>query len=189
MEPELVSGLPLLRARSRLALLGRHRVQLQLDGVLGVVPRVALAPVVADGVREDVAVAREGGRGDAAADLGVALEAVLGVLVPEVECAVGACGAECAVLRVERDGVDRVDLGDVALGGVVLAVAFEREVETVKVLVHIYNLGVRVAYLVSLSSTYWIAQRPSILPTAKPEASVKQLTQRVCHFSGLVMVL
>ena len=44
-------------------------------------------------------------------------------------------------------------------------------------------------YLESLSSTYWMAQRPSMLPTAKPVASVKQVTTRVCHFSGLCSVL
>jgi hypothetical protein len=41
---------------------------------------------------------------------------------------------------------------------------------------------------VSLSSTYWMAQRPSIDPTANPLASAKQLTTLVCHFSGLVIV-
>lgn len=128
-EPAVKPGLPLLRAGPWLALLARDRVQLQLDWVLGVIPRVALAPVVADCVGEDVAVAGEGGGGDAAADLGVALEAVLGVLVPEVECAVGACGAECAVLGVEGDCVDGEDFDDVALGGVVLAMALEGEVE------------------------------------------------------------
>jgi hypothetical protein len=54
---------------------------------------------------------------------------VLGVLVPEVERAVAASCAERAVLRMERDGVDREDFGDVARGGVLLAVALEGEVE------------------------------------------------------------
>ena len=121
--------LPFLRAGAGLALIADDGVQLDLDGVLGGVSAKALAPVVADGVGEDVAVAREARSRDGAADLRVALEAVLGVLVPEVEGAVGARGAEGSVLRVEGDGVDRVDFGHVALGGVLLAVAFEGEVE------------------------------------------------------------
>jgi hypothetical protein len=65
---------------------------------------------------------------DAAADFGVALETVLGILVPEVECAVAAGSAEGAVDGVEGDGVDRVDVGYVASVGGVLAMALEREV-------------------------------------------------------------
>ena len=57
---------------------------------------------------------------------------MLCVLVPEVECAVRSGGAEGAVLRVERDGVDGVDAGDVAVGGVLLAMAFEGEIEAVR---------------------------------------------------------
>jgi hypothetical protein len=124
--------LPLLRAGAGLALIADNGVQLDLDGILGSVSAKALAPVVANGVGEDVAFAGEARGGDGAADLGVALEAVLCVLVPEVEGAVGARGAEGAVLRVEGDGVDRVDFGHVALGGVLLAVAFEGEVEAGK---------------------------------------------------------
>jgi hypothetical protein len=44
-------------------------------------------------------------------------------------------------------------------------------------------------YAASFSSTYWIAHLPSILPTAKPDASGKQLTTLVCHFRGLCIVL
>jgi hypothetical protein len=106
-------------------------MQFDLDGVLRRVAAVALAPVVADGVGEDVARAAEARGSDAAADLWVALEAVLCVLVPEVEGAVGAGGAEGAVHGVEGDCVDRVDFGDVALGRVGLAVALEGEVEAV----------------------------------------------------------
>jgi len=104
-------------------------MQLQLDRVLRGVRRIALAPVIADGVSKDIAVLVEARGGDGAADLGVAFEPVLCVLVPEVEGAVAAGGAEGAVLRVEGDGVYAVDFGDVARGRVLLAVAFEREVE------------------------------------------------------------
>ena len=101
-------------------------MQHDLVRVLLVVAGVALAPVVADGVGEDGAVVVEGAGGDGAADGRVALQAVLGDAVPEVKCAVGAGGAEGAVLRVEGDGVDGVDVRHVVLGWV--AVAFEGEV-------------------------------------------------------------
>ena len=104
-------------------------MKFDLDGVVLRVATVALAPVVADGVGKDVAVLAETRRNDAAADLGVALETVLGVLVPEVEGTVGTGGGEGAVLGVEGDGVYGVDLCDVAVGGVLLAVALEGEVE------------------------------------------------------------
>ncbi len=53
---------------------------------------------------------------------------MLGVLVPEVEGAVRAGGAKSAVHRVEADGVDGVDVGDVALRWGGLTVAFEAEI-------------------------------------------------------------
>jgi len=105
-------------------------VKFDLDGVVLGISTVALAPVVADGVGENVSVLAEARRDDAAADFGVALKTVLGVLVPEVEGTVGAGGGEGAVLRVEGDGVYGVDFCDVAVGGVLLAVALEGEVET-----------------------------------------------------------
>lgn len=72
-----------------------------LIGVLGRVLRVALAPVVADGVGEDGTSVVEASGGDGATGGGVALETVLGILVPEVERAVRASCAEGAVDRVE----------------------------------------------------------------------------------------
>ncbi|KAL2255407.1 hypothetical protein VTK26DRAFT_3440 [Humicola hyalothermophila] len=120
-------ALPLLDARPGLALVGLHGVQHHLGRVVGRVALVALGPVVADGVGEDAARLVERCRRDAAADVRVPLEAVLGVLVPEVERPVAARRAEGAVLRVERDVVDRVHVGHVALRRV--AVAFEGEVE------------------------------------------------------------
>ena len=119
--------LSLLDARARFALLGIDGVQHDLDGRLRVVRRVALAPVVADGVGEDGSVLVESGGRDAAAHVGVALEPVLRVLVPEVERAIGARGAEGAVDGVEGDVVDGVDVGYVVgIWGV--PVALEREV-------------------------------------------------------------
>lgn len=94
--------------------------------VRGRVALVALAPVITNGVGKDAAGLVERCRGDAAADVGVALETVLRVLVPEVESAVATGCTKGTVLGVEGDVVDRVDGGGVALGGV--AVALEGEV-------------------------------------------------------------
>jgi hypothetical protein len=67
---------------------------------------------------------------------------VLGVLVPEVECAIAAGGGESAVDGVEGDGVNGVDFCDVAGVGVLLAVAFEGEVEAGCVLAYTrWNIG------------------------------------------------
>lgn len=102
-----------------------------IDGALSTLG-VALTPIIADSVGEDVSVAVEAGGADGAADLRVALEAVLGVLVPEVEGAVAAGGGECPVHGVEGDGVDGVDVRDVAGLGGGLSVAFEGEVGAVE---------------------------------------------------------
>lgn len=115
--------LPLLHRRSRLALVVVDGVQHYLDRETLRVVLVTLAPVVANGVGKDAAVLVECRRRDAAADVGVALEAVLGVLVPEVERAVGAGGAKGAVDGVEGDGVDGVDIYGVVDG--LIAVALE----------------------------------------------------------------
>lgn len=104
-------------------------MQHDLGGVRLRVVLEALSPVITDTVREDGSGLVEGGGRDAAADLGVALETVLGVLVPEVEGAVGAGRAEGAVNGVERDVIDGIDVGDV-IGGRV-SVALEGEVGSV----------------------------------------------------------
>ena len=127
--PRVTQGLPLLTSRPGLALVSQNGVKFDLDGVVLGVATVPLAPVVADGVGKDVSVLAEAGCDDAAADFRVALETVLGVLVPEVEGTVGTGSGEGAVLGVEGDGVYGVDLCDVAVGGVLLAVALEGEVE------------------------------------------------------------
>lgn len=130
-------SLSLLERRPRLALVAVDGVQHHLDGLLLVVVLVALAPVVADGVGKDGARLVEGRRHDGPADARVALEAVLSVLVPEVEGAVRPGGAEGAVDGVEGDVVDGEDVGDVVGGRV--AVALEGEVgpaESVSVELH-----------------------------------------------------
>lgn len=102
----------------------------------GHIRRIPFTPIVTDTIREDAARAIEIRRADGAAHLGIPLEPMLCVLVPEMEGAVAAGGAEGAVLRVEGDGVDAVDVGAVvcgaggggARGGGRGAVAFEGEV-------------------------------------------------------------
>jgi len=123
-----VPNLPLLAVGSRLALIRLDRVQHNLIRILRVIVSITLAPVVADGVGKDCARVVEVGRGDGAADLGVALETVLGVLVPEVKGSVATGCAERAVLGMEGDCVDCVDVCDVALIGHILAMTPEGEV-------------------------------------------------------------
>jgi hypothetical protein len=101
-------------------------VQQNLVRVCRAVALVSLAPIVTDGVGKDGARLVERRRRDAASDIRVALQTVLGVLVPEVERAVAARRAKCSMLGVERDVIDRVDTCSVALRGI--SVALEREV-------------------------------------------------------------
>lgn len=65
--------LPLPVVWSRLHFFLADRVQHDLVGQLLVVGGVALAPVVTDGIGEDVAVAVEGGAGDGTAHGGISL--------------------------------------------------------------------------------------------------------------------
>lgn len=146
---------PLLAARSGLALIRLHRVQHDLVRQIVVVVRVSFAPVVRHGVGENAAGAVEIGCADCAADFGVAFQTVLGVLIPEVEGAVATGCAEGSMFGVEGDGVDGVDVCDVALVGDVLAVALETEVGSVGEVVSrevLERYGL--AYPESLSSTY-----------------------------------
>lgn len=92
--------------------------------------RISLAPVVAHGIGKDVSTVAECGRWNLSSNLRIPLESVFSVLVPEMESAVRACSAECAMYRVERNGVDREDLVLIAVAWVRLAVAFEGEVES-----------------------------------------------------------
>lgn len=134
------------------------------------IDRVPFTPIIADGVGKNVTGVVERRRRDGAPDLRVALEAVLGVLVPEMEGAVTAGGAESAVHGMEGNGVYRVDVGYVPGCGWRLTVAFEGEIGTGlerrmgvsglicgggKVNVRETLVGrKRVIYLLSFSSTY-----------------------------------
>lgn len=97
----LDSSLPLLASRTGLALVSSDWMQHNLDGRLRSIVLVSFAPVIADGVCEDIAVAVECGGSDRTTDFWIALQPVLGILVPEMKCAIAACCAEGAVNRME----------------------------------------------------------------------------------------
>jgi hypothetical protein len=78
-------------------------MQHNLIRILRVISSITLMPIIRNGISENRTIVVEVCAGDAAADFGVAFETVLGVLVPEVECAVAAGGAEGAVDGVEGD--------------------------------------------------------------------------------------
>lgn len=134
-------------------------MQHHLDRIALRVLLVPLAPVVTNGVSKDATILVKLRRCNAASNVGVSLKTVLGILVPEVECAIRTRCAEGAVNGVEGNVVDGVDIDDVVDGGI--AVAFERKVRTV-----LNVSGSRCscfdsdkkqwgsAYLESLSSTY-----------------------------------
>jgi hypothetical protein len=109
-------------------------MQLDLDRILCIIASIALTPIIADRICKYIASPTEPGGSNAATNLRVAFETVLCVLVPEVECAVGAGGAKGAVDGVEGYCVYRVDFCNVALRGVGLAVAFEGEVKAVEII-------------------------------------------------------
>lgn len=113
----------------------QHDLVRKLRGVC----RVALAPVIADSVGEDTAGLVESSRGDGTADGRVALQTVLCILVPEMESAVTTGSAEGAVNGVERDGVDGVDVADVAVGRRGFTVTLEREIGRLVLLLDVVN--------------------------------------------------
>lgn len=76
----------------------------------GHIGRIPFTPIITNTIREDPTRAVKIRRADGAPDLRVALQPMFGVLVPEMEGAVAAGGAEGAVLRVEGNGVDAVDV-------------------------------------------------------------------------------
>ena len=120
---------PRRHLRPGLTLLRPHWVQHNLIRRLRCIGRVALTPIITNRVREDVAIPVEARRADGPADLRIALQAVLGVLVPEVEGAVAAGRAKGAMHGMKGDRVDGIDVRyvSVAAGGG-LSVAFKGEV-------------------------------------------------------------
>ena len=105
-----------------------------------------------------------------------------------MECAVRAGCGKGSKGGMKGYSVDAINICDTSGGG--FPVTFEGEVHTIEFVSNTIEATIIFQiHLAFLSSTYWIAHLPSILPTANPEASGKQLTTRVCHFSGLWMVL
>lgn len=94
--------------------------------ILWRIERVAFTPIVTNGIGKDIAGPIECCCCDGASYGWIALEPVFGNSVPKVKGSVGASSAEGAVLRVEGDGIDRVDIGHVTLRRI--AMAFEGEV-------------------------------------------------------------
>ena len=90
-------------------------MQHDFRGHVLVVVRVAFTPIIADSITEDVAVAVERRGNDWATYFWVALKPMFCVLIPEVKGAIAASRREGAVLGVERDCVDSVDFGHVAI--------------------------------------------------------------------------
>jgi len=96
--------------------------------VLWSVSCIAFAPVIADCISKDLPASVEGCCGNGAAGCWISFESVLGDSIPEVERAVRTCSTKSAVLRMKRDGVNRVDVCHIVLGRV--PVALEGEVRT-----------------------------------------------------------
>ena len=115
-------------------------------------------PVVADRIREDVSVAVERRGRDGSPGLGVALETMFGIFVPEVKGTVGASSTKCTVDGMKGDGVNGVDIRAVTLVGNVLAMTFKGKIgagvevcQSGKILMTARAMR---AYLWSFSSTY-----------------------------------
>lgn len=109
-----------------------------VDSLLGI-GGVTLAPVVADGVSEDISITVESARSDRASDSGITLETVLRILIPEVESTIGTCSAEGTMDRVERDSVNGVDIADIAVCRWGFTVALEGEVRGGILLLDVLN--------------------------------------------------
>jgi hypothetical protein len=116
-------------------------MQHDLCRIAGRVVLVSFAPVVTNGISENgTSLVERGGR-DGSAHIRIPLEPVLGILVPEVERAVGSSGAEGAVDGVEGDVIDGVDVDGVVDGRI--TVALEREVGAVSLVSKLAFAGVR----------------------------------------------
>lgn len=94
-------ALPLFNTRSRLAFFSLDGVQHHLVRITRAVRKIAFAPVVSDSVCEDGAGAIKRGSCNATADRGVTLQPVLGVFIPEVECAIASSSTKRPMLGVE----------------------------------------------------------------------------------------
>lgn len=113
--------------------------------------------------------------------------------VPEVESSIWPSSRKRSESGMKRYVIDTVDIGNSWRRS--FSMAFERKVHTScnkqknQPIIQSGTWWLWNTYFAFLSSTYWIAHLPSILPTANPVASGKQLTTLVCHLRGLWMVL
>lgn len=96
-------------------------MQHNLGRVVGGVGLVSLAPVIANGIGKNGTGLVEFGGGDTTTDIWITLQSVLGILIPEVECAVATGCTKRSMLRVERDVVDSIDICGLILGLVPMA--------------------------------------------------------------------
>ena len=92
------------------------------------VDRISLAPIITDCIRKDAPGTIEIRTTDRTSDFRVAFQSMFCIFVPEMECPVRACRAECAVLRVETYSVDAVYVAYIARIWWGLSVAFETEI-------------------------------------------------------------
>lgn len=105
-------------------------MQHNLDRIVLRVVLVPLAPIVTNGISKDAAVLVECRCRNAASHVGISLETMLCVLVPEMERTIRTGCAKGPVDGVERDVVDRMDVYNVVDGRV--SVALEGKVGTVE---------------------------------------------------------
>jgi hypothetical protein len=171
---------------------------------------VTFRPVIRHRIREDGSVPVEGRRRDCSADRGVAFETVFGVLVPakcQLEATWRRLGgfsnqkwkvpSEPAVEKVPKVGWNEMAFTLKTCVEEELPEGFSRWHLNEKFMLCIVAVSHHVTQAIRtddtypefLSSTYCMAHRPSMLPTAKPEASGKQLITLVCHLRGLCIVL
>lgn len=145
--------LPLLDAWAWLALFSSNRMHHDLVRILRSVGCISFTPVVADRIGKDLPTSIKGCSRDSAASSWISLKSMLGNSIPKVKSAVRTGSAKGAVLRVEGDGVDRIDVCHVVLRGVTMT--FERKVGTRGVW-SVSSLQYRpgVTHAASFSSTY-----------------------------------
>lgn len=95
------NALPLLHCRPGFRLVAYDWMHHDLVRILLVVCIVSHAPIVANSIGEDLAIAIESRGRNGTWSLGVALEPVLRIFVPEVERTIGPGGAKGAMYGVE----------------------------------------------------------------------------------------
>ena len=129
----------LARLRPRLTLVSHHRMQHDFIRQLRRIGVEPFTPIIADRIRENASRAIERGRADRAPYLGIPLQPILGILVPEMERAVAPRGREGALHGMEVDRVDRIHVADIALRGRGLPMALEAEIRILVLLLDVLD--------------------------------------------------